>query len=224
MHYVLGAMGMLILAAAWCGPLPNMAGHSFTAHMSLHMAVVALAAPALACAAANTWVDPVRYMPGLFAAVPASVVELLIVWAWHAPVLHHAARNTTWGFAVEQGTFLLAGLWLWLSALGSPNQSRSFELSAIAQRRGAGVLALLLTSMHMTLLGALLALSPRLLFQHHEHSPISGLGSGLSPLVDQQLGGAVMLVVGGAVYLLGGVWLTGELLRVKRTLNTADAS
>lgn len=220
MRYLLGVIGATILAAAWCGPLPTLAGHSFTAHMSLHMAVVALAAPALACAAANTKVDPVRYAPAVFTPVPASVVELLIVWAWHAPVLHHAARNTNWGFAIEQGTFLLAGLWLWLSALGSPDNSRAIQLDAIAQRRGAGVLALLLTSMHMTLLGALLALSPRLLFQHHQHPS----DSWLPPLMDQQLGGAVMLVIGGAVYLLGGVWLTGELLRVKRILKTADAS
>ena len=37
---------------------------------------------------------------------------------------------------------------------------------------------------------------------------------GLSPLVDQQLGGAIMLLVGGLSYLAGGLWLTARLLRL----------
>lgn len=231
MPYLLGAVGTLVLIAAWCGPLPALAGHSFAAHMSLHMAVVALAAPAIACAVAGSRWDPVAYVPALFAPVLASVVELLVVWAWHAPALHHAAQHTTEGFAVEQATFFAAGVWLWLSALGGSHgeikSARNGEhhfsdrtdaaRAVLAQRRGAGVLALLLTSMHMTLLGALLALSPRLLFAHH------GSGAGLSPLVDQQVGGAIMLVIGGAVYLMGGVWLTGQLLRLRKSLRSADA-
>ena len=37
--------------------------------------------------------------------------------------------------------------------------------------------------------------------------------SGLTPLEDQHLGGAIMLLVGGVSYLLGGLWLTVGLLR-----------
>jgi putative membrane protein len=66
---------------------------------------------------------------------------------------------------------------------------------------------LLLTSMHMTLLGALLALSPRPLYPHLHGA------AGLTPLADQQLGGAIMLLVGGVSYLLGGLALTVGLLR-----------
>ena len=64
-------------------------------------------------------------------------------------------------------------------------------------------MALLLTSMHMTLFGALLALTPRPLYDHAGHfaSP--------APLEDQHLGGAIMLLVGGLSYLAGGLWLTG---------------
>ncbi len=94
--------------------------------------------------------------------------------------------------------FLTAGLWLWLSALGG-SKPRSRE------RSGAGVIALLLTSMHMTLLGALLALSPRILFQHawNRDSELA--------LWDQHLGGAIMLVIGGSVFIVGGLWLAKDL-------------
>lgn len=215
--------GWLVLAAAWCGPLPRMAGSSFSAHMSLHMLLVAAAAPLLALGLAGGRRDPVRYVPSLFAPLPASIAELILVWAWHAPALHHAARHTAIGFVTEQATFVLVGLWLWLSAFGgqpvnaAPGPEQAGVGSKLVQRRGAGVLALLLTSMHMTLLGALLALSPRLLFEHpHAHG-------GLSPLADQHLGGAIMLVVGGIVYLLGGLALTADVVRANRTFQSRDA-
>jgi putative membrane protein len=57
--------------------------------------------------------------------------------------------------------------------------------------------------MHMTLLGALLALAPRPLY--HAHASAA--------LADQQLGGALMLTVGGVVYLGGGLVLATTLIR-----------
>jgi putative membrane protein len=62
--------------------------------------------------------------------------------------------------------------------------------------------------MHMTLLGALLALPPRALYVHAGHP-----AGALPPLDDQHLGGAVMLVVGGVSYLAGGLALVAALLR-----------
>jgi putative membrane protein len=193
-------LGLLTLAALWLGPLPQLARHAFAAHMTLHMGVVAVAAPVLALAIAGGRADPVRRAPALFAPIVASVVELLVVWGWHAPALHRLARHAPGALVLEQAMFLLAGLLVWLSALGGDARDR-------ADRAGAGVVALLLTSMHMTLLGALLALPARPLYAH-----TTGLG-GLTPLQDQQLGGAIMLVVGGLVYLLGGLALTAGLVR-----------
>ena len=194
------AGGILLLGALWLGPLPALAASSFSAHMTLHMGVVAVAAPLLTAGIAGSRFDPVRRMPGVFSAVPASVVELLIVWAWHAPALHHAARHQAGTMIIEQSMFLVAGLLVWLSAFGGGRELRG-------NRLGAGIVALLLTSMHMTLLGALLALTPRPLYTHMTTV------STMTPLADQHLGGAIMLLVGGASYLFGGLWLTVRLLQ-----------
>jgi putative membrane protein len=200
MRRALLILGLLALAAAWLGPLPRLAGRAFFAHMTMHMGVVALAAPLIALGVAGGRLDPVREAPKLFAPVPASMLELVVVWAWHAPALHMAARHDAAALVVEQGMFLLSGLFVWLSAFGGDSpRGRS--------RSAAGVVGLLLTSMHMTLLGALLALSPRPLYTHAE-----GL-AGLAPLEDQHLGGAIMLIAGGVSYLAGGLWLIVGLLR-----------
>ena len=186
------ALGLGALALAWV-TLWRDGGRSFAVHMTAHMGVVAVAAPLLALGLSGSARDPARRAPALFAPIPASLVEFVAVWSWHAPALHRAARHTAVGAVAEQASFLATGLLVWLSALAAPS-------------RAAGVVALLLTSMHMTLLGALLALSPRALYP----------GCGAASLDDQHLGGVVMLLVGGASYLAGGLALTRGLLRRAR--------
>lgn len=193
--------GLFVLAIVWLGPLPQLAGQAFFAHMTMHMGVVAVAAPLIALGiAGRRRFDPVAIAPWLFAPVPASIVELLVVWAWHAPALHHAVRHHTAALVAEQGMFLVSGLFMWVSAVGGDNWTNR-------SRRAAGIVGLLLTSMHMTLLGALLALTPRPLYAH------TTIVWGMTPIEDQHLGGAIMLAVGGVSYLAGGLWLMSGLMR-----------
>jgi putative membrane protein len=196
------SLALLVLGFAWLGPLPQLARQSFAAHMTLHMAVVAVGAPLIALAISGTARDPVRVMPRLFAPIPASLIELVVIWAWHTPALHLVARHEAWALVLEQASFLAAGCLLWIAACGGDHAQKRI-------RAGPGVVALLFTSMHMTLLGALFALATRPLFLHGgQDAAFSG-----SALADQHLGGAIMLLVGGASYLLGGVWLTAGMLR-----------
>lgn len=188
-------IGLLILLLAWAGPLPELAHSAFYGHMIMHMMVVALASPFIALGINGSKFDPTSTYPVLFAPIPAALGELLIVWLWHAPTLHHYARHERGGIFLEQGMFLLAGVWVWLSSFGS---------------KAAGIIGLLLTSMHMTFLGVLLGLASHPLYSHHH-----GHGS-LTALEDQQLGGAIMLVVGGLSYFSGGLWITYKLLKERR--------
>ena len=200
MRRLMATSGCLVLALAWAGPALGIEA-GFAGHMIVHMAVVAIAAPLLAIGLAGSRLDPTPLAPLLFAPMLAMALEFVVVWGWHAPALHAAARGSPAVLALEQLSFLAVGLLVWLSAFG-----RGRGLARAAW--GAGVLALFLTSMHMTLLGALLALSPRPLYDAH-----GSMFAGLSPLDDQHLGGAVMLLVGGASYLIGGLVLIARLLR-----------
>ena len=201
MRVALGCIGVALLAIIWLGPLPGLARHSFASHMAMHMGVVALAAPLLALAIAGSARDPLRHRHWLAAPIAASMIELAVVWGWHAPALHQAARAGGGALLLEQGSFLCAGAWLWMTAFGG-DRERSHAGAA------AGVVALLFTSMHMTLLGALLALANRPLF-HPDASLVA------HALADQHLGGAIMLIAGGASYLIGGLWLCSRMLRVR---------
>lgn len=197
-------IGIGVLAAAWLGPLPRMVGESFTAHMLLHMLVVAIAAPLLAAALARRFDGRAIGAPMLAFALLASLLDLFVIWGWHLPALHEATRTTGWVLAAEQGSFLAVGLFVWVTALAAP--AAAAQSAALA---GAG--ALFFTSMHMTLLGVLLGLA---------QTPICRTWSGAGPLFgltileDQQVGGMVMLGIGGSVYLAGGLVLVARVLRL----------
>ena len=172
---------------------------AFTRHMLAHMTLVAVVAPMLAAAIARSRFDPVRRWPGASSPIAASLIEFVTVWAWHAPALHMAARHDAGVFVAEQASFLGAATLLWLTILGGDRASH-------ALRAGTGIIALVLTFAHMTMLGAVLALAPRPLYAH----------AGAS-LADQQLGGAVMIAFGTVAYLGAALWLSRSLLRAHPT-------
>lgn len=202
------ALGLAVAALAWLGPLPSMTDESFTAHMVLHLAIMAVAAPLIAgglTKARLPWLT--QLPPRLFAALPAAFFEWIVAWAWHVPGLHHAAHVGRVAFGLEQATFAFAGLWLWLSALSG---------SAQPARAGAGVLAFVLTFAHMTMLGAIIALAPRPLYGGRAHPAV------VDVLRDQEMGGILMIVVSGFSCLAGVLVLGRRLLASPaQTLETA---
>ena len=197
MRLALLAVACAGLAVAWSGAAARWAPGPFSAHMIVHVTVMAIAAPLIAIAVAGSRCDPTRRWPALAAPIPAMLAELLVVWGWHLPLLHHAAHASIAVLVAEQASFLAVGLALWLSVLGGCEKGRQ-------ARRAGGVIALLLTSMHMTLLGALITLAPRALYQD---------AAGVASLADQQVAGLVMLLGGATSYLAGGLWLVAKLVR-----------
>lgn len=190
-------VGLAVLTFAWIGPLPAWVPSSFAAHMTLHMLVVGIGAPAFAIGLAG-WAGPATRLrlPGPLVA-GVSLLDLAVVWGWHAPALHAASRGEPTVLAMEQTSFASVTLALWFLAFAGPPL--------------LGALSLFMTSMHMTLLGVLLSLAPHPSFAGHGSH--AGGFSGFSALEDQQLGGVVMLAVGGSVYLIGGLFLVARLLR-----------
>ena len=196
--YALSA-GAAVLALTWLGPLPENVPRSFLAHMTMHMSVVAVAAPLLVLGMPRAGAIPGRVsMSPVFAA--AALVDLIVIWGWHTPLAHEAARTKPLYLAAEQASFLLVAMLLWSSALHArTGQERLF---------GAGIL--LFTSMHMSLLGVLITLAQSPICRTLPQDPAP---FGLTTMQDQQIGGVMMLCVGGSVYLAAGLMLLSTVLR-----------
>jgi len=188
MRVGLGYAGLALLAVLWLLPLGQWLGADFPHHMLRHMGLVAVVAPLLVLG------FPKATAVFVLSPLLGAVAEFVVVWGWHLPALHGWADDGWPGLVLEQLSFALAGLLVWAGCLrGEP-------------LAGAG--GLLLTSMHMTLLGALIILAPRDLY-----AAICGRAPDLDA---QQLGGLLMLGIGTPIYLVAGLALVARALEDKR--------
>lgn len=184
-------LGMALLCAAWLGPLPSLARTAFSPGMITHLSVVALAGPLIGYGLATSKYSSEKGVGTPFILLVAMFFDMAVVVGWHLPSLHDAAARSWIVFAIEQITFLGTSLALWYFAF---------------QRRenvAVGAFVLFMVFMHMTILGCVLAISPRLFYD-----PDVCLGAfGLTPLQDQRIGGVLMASWGAGAYLLGSVVL-----------------
>src|SRR5690606_40997908 len=122
-------------------------------------------------------------------------------WSWHTPAARLVLRAPA-GFWLHQASIWLASVLLWLSVLGG-------ERAARYERAGTGIVALLLTSVHMTMLGGLARIA---------EPPFGSIE--LAASVDDRRPGALLMIVGGAsIYVVARSLLLTRLLRPHRERN-----
>jgi cytochrome c oxidase assembly factor CtaG len=196
--------GMIALAAVLLGPLDELADHYFSAHMAQHLVLLVIAPPMLAASQAHlvllqafplglrrTLGRTVAAIPGLrFAAHQSSTIwfvclsSVAVLWFWHLPQVYDWARRNEAVHDGEHLLFLLTELVFWRVILFR----REAELS-----RAAAALILVAMSVQGGLLAALITLAGKPMYQNY--------GVGASALSDQALGGVMMWVIAGLVYL-----------------------
>jgi putative membrane protein len=200
-------LGWSSLAAALVSPLHEWGEHLFTAHMIEHEIVIAIAAPLLVLArpaAAFLWAFPQkqRRMIGQAMGRP---LHGLALWGWHAPPLFDAAVADVLLHRLQHLSFFATGVIFWWAVLRRCDY-------------GLAVWHLFVTMMHMTILSALIALSPRVLYNLQT---AQAARFGLTPLEDQQLAGVVMWVPAGTIYVgaalaFAAMWIKRSGLRQER--------
>jgi cytochrome c oxidase assembly factor CtaG len=195
------AVGWLTLAVALTSPLHALGEQMFTAHMVEHEILMAVSAPlivlsrplafllfALPDAArrgmAGLWASGSHVRRLLRSGALATIVHGAVLWLWHVPPVFDAAVTHDGLHRLQHLSFFLSALWFWWTVLW-------------ASSRAAATWHLFVTMMHMSVLGALMALAPRVLYSvQTSHAAAYGL----TPLEDQQLAGLLMWVPAGTVY------------------------
>ncbi|KPH05840.1 cytochrome c oxidase assembly protein (plasmid) [Rhizobium acidisoli] len=208
-------LGWLVLAGALVSPLHWLGEQLFTVHMVEHELVMAVSAPLIVLArpaAMLLWGLPKtisreagraiatktvrRTWNFLSRGTAATLVHGIAIWAWHAPVLFDAAIESVSLHRLQHLCFFATAILFWWSVIWKTN-------------RGLAAWHLFLTMLHMSVLGALIALSPNVLYGLQTRGSANW---GLSPLEDQQIAGLVMWVPAGIIYAavalaLAALWI-----------------
>ena len=209
------ALGWLALALALSDPLDALGQVSFAAHMAQHEILMLIAAPLLVLGkplAALVWALPRTHRPflvrpfggkrwraawgWLVCAPVAWSVHALALWVWHAPAWFEAGLRNAVVHDLQHASFFASALLFWW---------------ALVRRRpgGVAVLYVLTTLLHTGFLGALLTFAPGVWYPTYS-SVVNPWG--LTALADQQLGGLVMWVPAGAIFIGAGLLMLGRWL------------
>lgn len=166
----------------------------FAVHMLIHIALMNLAAPVIAVVLLQAWRAGFDRASWLWS---ATVIQLVLLWAWHAPSAHQATGHSTVISVAMHSTLFAASLAFW-----------AVLISMTARNRWQAVFSLLITGKLACLLGAILIFAPRPLYK-------TGHPGGV-PLIldDQQLAGLIMISACPLSYVLAGVIIAAQAVNV----------
>lgn len=219
------AAGWCVLAASLCSPLHEAGERSFALHMVEHELLMLVAAPLIVLSrpmAVLLWALPPRSRQGWAAGtyratvasrlgdpVIATMLQAVILVAWHAPPLFDRALGHEAWHVAQHLSFIVSALLFWW-AMARRHEHRGYALPA---------LCLFATSLVGGLLGALMALSSSPWYAGYAALGMTPFG--LSPIEDQQLAGLLMWIPGGMVHAGAALLLLARTLRPREAFRAA---
>ena len=223
-------VGWLTLTLALVSPIHELGEQLFSAHMLQHEILILVSAPLISAAQPGAtllwafapghrahlggWVHTVeRSRPIAFLTRPlvAWLLEAVALWTWHIPVLYQATLTSDWIHAAQHLSFFVTAVLFWSALYGVGRSAMSY---------GAAIFYVFATAAHCSALGALLTFSTVLWYPAYRQTTMAW---GLTPLQDQQLGGVIMWVPSGVVFVVVGLALFAKWLREseKRSVHTS---
>jgi len=222
------AAGWLTLVLALVSPLHPLGTVLFSAHMTQHELLMLVAAPLLVLgrplvaflkALPRDWSSqlarlvtrPCWKRPWQFLSHPltAWLVHAAALWIWHIPALFDATIDDEFIHALQHSSFLFSALLFWWAVLQGKQRTLGY---------GLAVLFMFTTALQSGLLGALITLAGVVLYPAYVSTAPAW---GLSPLQDQQLGGLIMWIPAGLVYVISGLVLFANWMRASAERTTA---
>jgi cytochrome c oxidase assembly factor CtaG len=211
--------GWLLLALALVSPLHPAGEALFSAHMMQHELLMIAAAPLLVLSrplVPMLWGLPFEWRRTLgqwskrrapqamwrFITLPmfAWCFHAAALWLWHVPALFQATLDNEWIHSAQHLSFFGSALLFWWSLFYAHGRASY----------GASVMYIFTTAVHTSILGALLTFSQTVWYPDYLGTTAAW---GLTPLQDQQIGGLIMWIPAGIVYVAAGMWMFALWLR-----------
>jgi putative membrane protein len=199
--------GWAVLTLALVSPLHEAGERSFTIHMIEHELIMLVSTLLLASSNAGgvlawglprslrlvlggSWKSPLaRLWKRLTEPITATLVQAVVMWAWHAPALFDRALESSGWHIAQHASFFVSSLLFWWAMLHPRGGRAGYGVSAAC---------LFVTSLIGGALGALMSFAQSPWYADYAAMGMSGIG--LDPIADQQLAGLIMWIPGGLVH------------------------
>lgn len=196
------ATGIVTLLVSFVSPIHELGEQLFTFHMLQHVLLGDLAPLALLAGLTGSILRPalaflhrLRFLAHPLVALPLWALNL---YAWHLPYLYEAAVRHESVHALEHVCFFVSGTIMWLPVLETLPAPEWFGT-------GAKLGYIAVVRVVETVLGNVFFWSGTVFYGVYEHMHADLWG--ISPLQDQGIAGAVMMIEGSIVTLVALAWL-----------------
>jgi putative membrane protein len=211
-HTFYFGLGLVTLWVALETPIDTISDHYLDSiHMLQHVLLGFVAPPLMLLGLSRRMAGLLAGLPFVRAItepVPAQVVAAGVMIAWHLPALYDATLRSESLHVVEHLMFIGAGLILYWPMLEATSASARWQMSP-----GIKLLYVLAATLPQDGVALVLLFSRVPFYEFYVTAP--RLISGLSPLIDQTLAGAVLMILGKATMAVTALvvffrWFGGE--------------
>lgn len=192
-HAIYFGLGVVTLWVALETPIDTISDEYLdSVHMFQHVLLGFVAPPLMLLGLSGGMVARLVRVPGLRAMtepVPAQVAAGVVMLAWHLPPLYDATLRSEGLHIFEHLTFIAGGLLLYWPMLEATSARARWRMSP-----GAKLLYMLVATLPQDGVALALIFSRVPFYEFYTHAP--RLVAGLTPLIDQTVAGAVLMVLG----------------------------
>jgi putative membrane protein len=211
-HTLYFGLGLVTLWVALETPIDTVSDHYLdSVHMLQHVLLGFVAPPLMLLGLSPDMAGVLSRFPFVRAItepIAAQVVAAAVMIAWHVPALYDATLRSESLHVVEHLTFIGAGLVLYWPVLQSTSIHARWKLSPPIM-----LLYMLVATLPQDAIALILLFSREPFYAFYIYVP--RLYPSLTPVIDQTLAGAVLMVLGKATFIVAGLavffrWFGGE--------------
>ena len=201
-HTLYFGLGLVTLWFALETPLDTISDHYLdSVHMLQHVLLGFIAPPLMLLGLSPQMVERIVRVPGVRAItepVPAQVIAGLVMIGWHIPALYDATLYSGSLHVVEHVMFIAAGVVMFWPMLAATSARARWQMSP-----GAKLLYMLVATLPQDGVALALIFSRVPFYEYYTHAP--RLIASLTPLIDQTVAGAVLMVLGKATMAVAAI-------------------
>jgi len=195
-------LGLLTIWVALETPIDTIADHYLDSiHMLQHVLVGFVAPPLMLLGLSPGMVARLVRLPAVRALtepIPAQLIAGAVMIVWHIPALYDATLYSEPLHVGEHLSFIAAGLLLYWPMLQATSAHARWQLSP-----GAKLLYMLVATLPQDAVALALIFSRVPFYEYYTHAP--RLVASLTPLVDQTVAGAVLMIFGKATMTVAAI-------------------
>jgi putative membrane protein len=201
-HSLYFGLGLFTLWVALETPIDTISDHYLdSVHMLQHVLLGFVAPPLMLLGLSPDMVSRLVRVPGVRAVtepVPAQLIAGAVMVVWHLPVLYDFTLHSESVHIVEHVMFIAAGVVMYWPMLEATSAHARWQLSP-----GGKLLYMLVATLPQDGVALALMFSRVPFYEYYTHVP--RLVPSLTPVIDQTVAGAVLMILGKATLAVAGI-------------------